>query len=83
MINAMRPWDYPPVSLPAKPYMENARKIWEELGLPKLTPRTPWHGYELGAWTERDRQEAQWAVDGEHFRTGDRAKQQRRRVDED
>ena len=83
MINAMRKWDYPPVSLPAKQYMEKAKEIWEELGLPPLTPRVPWHGYELGAWTDRDRQEAQWAVEGEHFRTGDRAKQQRRRVDEE
>jgi 4-hydroxy-3-polyprenylbenzoate decarboxylase len=82
LINAVRKWDYPPVSLPAKQYMEKAKAIWEELGLPKLTPRTPWHGYELGNWTDRDRQEAEWAVKGEHHRTGDRAKQQRRKADE-
>lgn len=82
LINAMRKWDYPPVSLPAKPYMEKAKEIWEELGLPKLTPRVPWHGYELGNWSDRDRQEADWAVKGEHHRTGDRAKQQRKRADE-
>ena len=82
LINAMRKWDYPPVSLPAKEYMEKAKAIWEELGLPKLTPRVPWHGYELGNWSDRDRQEAEWAVKGEHHRTGDRAKQQRRRADE-
>jgi hypothetical protein len=28
--------------------MENARAIWDELGLPALTPRTPWFGYHLG-----------------------------------
>jgi UbiD family decarboxylase len=83
LINAMRKWDYPPVSLPAKEYMEGAKKIWEELGLPTLSPRQPWHGYELGNWTDRDRQEAKWAVAGEHERTGDRAKQQRRRIDEE
>ena len=83
LINAMRKWDYPPVSLPAKQYMDRAKEIWEELGLPKLTPRVPWHGYELGAWTDRDRQEAQWAVEGEHFRTGDRSKQQRRKIGDD
>jgi 4-hydroxy-3-polyprenylbenzoate decarboxylase len=82
LINAMRDWDYPPVSLPAKPYMDRARQIWEELGLPKLTPRMPWHGYELGAWTDRDRQEAQWAVEGDHYRTGDRSNQQRRKVED-
>ena len=83
MINAMRKWGYPPVSLPARQYMEGARKIWEELGLPTLTPRLPWHGYELGNWSDRDRQEAEWATSGEHARTGDRAKQQRRRIDEE
>lgn len=80
LINAMRKWDYPPVSLPAKSYMEGAKKIWEELGLPALTPRVPWHGYELGNWDDQDRQEAAWAVEGEYFRTGDRAKQQRLKV---
>lgn len=78
LINATRKWDYPPVSLPAKPYMETARRIWEEIGLPQLKPRAPWFGYELGDWTEQDREEAQWAVDGEYLRSGDRAKQQRR-----
>lgn len=43
-------WPYPPVSLPNREYMENARAIWQELGLPALTPRTPWFGYELGYW---------------------------------
>ena len=43
-----------------------------------LAPRAPWFGYELGDWTEQDREEAQWAVDGEYLRSGDRAKQQRR-----
>ncbi len=77
LINATRKWDFPPVSLPAKEYMENARAIWEELGLPALTPRAPWHGYDLGDWDDRDRQEAAWAVAGEYERSGDVAKQQR------
>jgi 4-hydroxy-3-polyprenylbenzoate decarboxylase len=41
----------------------------------------PWHGYELGAWTERDREEAAWAVEGEYYRTGERAKKQRRPIE--
>jgi hypothetical protein len=77
LINATRKWNYPPVSLPAKEYMENARSIWEELGLPTLRPRIPWHGYDLGDWSDRDREEAAWAVDGEYHRTGEIAKQQR------
>ncbi len=81
LINAMRKWDYPPVSLPTKQYMERAKTIWEELQLPRLTPRVPWYGYELGAWTEQDREEAAWAVEGEYYRTGERAKKQRRPIE--
>jgi 4-hydroxy-3-polyprenylbenzoate decarboxylase len=30
--------------------MENAAKIWNELGLPHLRPESPWFGYSLGDW---------------------------------
>jgi UbiD family decarboxylase len=40
----------PPLALPKREFMERARKIWEELGLPALTPQPPWHGYSLGDW---------------------------------
>jgi 4-hydroxy-3-polyprenylbenzoate decarboxylase len=40
----------PPLALPKREYMEGARKIWDELGLPALTPQPPWHGYSLGDW---------------------------------
>jgi UbiD family decarboxylase len=40
----------PPLALPKREFMEGARKIWEELGLPALTPQSPWHGYSLGDW---------------------------------
>jgi 4-hydroxy-3-polyprenylbenzoate decarboxylase len=33
--------------------MENARRKWEQLGLPPLKPSSPWHGYTLGDWNER------------------------------
>ena len=78
LINAMRSWDFPPVSLPAREYMERAREIWAELGLPTLTPRRPWHGYELGDWSDRDREEARWAVEGDYYKTGERAKLERK-----
>jgi len=77
LINATRKWDYPPVSLPARKHMENAREIWDELGLPALKPRAPWHGYELGDWSERDAREAAWAEAGEYARNGDAAKRDR------
>ena len=53
-------------------------EIWEKLQLPKLTPRKPWHGYELGDWSDRDREEAEWAVKGEYHKTGERAAKERK-----
>jgi 4-hydroxy-3-polyprenylbenzoate decarboxylase len=41
-----------PLALPAQEFMERARAIWKELGLPALTARAPWHGYSLGDWNE-------------------------------
>jgi UbiD family decarboxylase len=72
MINATRKWDYPPVSLPKEEFMERARKIWEEEGLPPLTPKVPWFGYSLGNWTEEDQEEAELAMKGLHYQTGEK-----------
>jgi hypothetical protein len=57
--------------------MENAKEIWQELGLPELTPKNPWHGYRLGSWRPEDEEEAAMAVRGEYFVTGDKAKGRR------
>jgi 4-hydroxy-3-polyprenylbenzoate decarboxylase len=71
LIDATRNWAYPPVSLPSKQLMERARDIWQdELHLPALAPREPWHGYDLGYWPQRWALAAQRAVDGEYLRTG-------------
>ncbi len=43
----------------------------------ELMPLVRWQFRGLGDWTDRDREEAKWAVEGEHHRTTDRAKQQR------
>jgi 4-hydroxy-3-polyprenylbenzoate decarboxylase len=72
LIDATRKWPYPPVSLPRKEFMEKARQIWEELGLPKLTPKVPWYGYSLGHWTAEHEEEAQLALKGEHYITGEK-----------
>jgi len=40
----------PPLALPKREFMERARQMWDELGLPALTPQSPWHGYSLGDW---------------------------------
>jgi UbiD family decarboxylase len=77
LINAVRPWPYTPVSLPRKEFMEKSKAIWEELGLPTLKPRMPWYGYSLGAWTKEDEEEADMAVKGDYFVTGDKQTKQR------
>jgi UbiD family decarboxylase len=72
LIDATRKADYPPISLPKKEYMERARKIWEELGLPKLEPQEPWHGYFLGLWPEALDEEAALAAAGETDKVGEK-----------
>jgi 3-polyprenyl-4-hydroxybenzoate decarboxylase len=79
LINAVRPWPYTPVSLPRKEFMERSKAIWEELGLPALKPRMPWYGYNLGAWTEEDEEEAGLAVRGDYFVTGEKQTGQRQK----
>ena len=66
--NAILKEPFPPVSLPKREYMENARNIWEELELPKLRPQMPWFGYSLSQWSEELDHEAELAVQGRHLK---------------
>jgi hypothetical protein len=66
--------------LPKKEFMERSKQIWEELELPPLKPRMPWYGYSLGAWTHEDENEAQLAVAGDYFVTGEKQTQQRKKT---
>ena len=50
--------------------MERARTIWQELGLPPITPRQPWHGYSLGDWDAVWDTYASRAVTGKWEETG-------------
>jgi UbiD family decarboxylase len=68
----------PPLALPTEPYMSAARKIWEELNLPGLTPQPPWHGYHLGDWDKRWDEYAQAATSGGWRETGERTWANRR-----
>jgi 4-hydroxy-3-polyprenylbenzoate decarboxylase len=70
LIDATQKEPDPPLSLPKREYMERARKIWEELGLPALTPRHPWHGYSLGDWDAVWDTYASRAVEGKWEETG-------------
>jgi 4-hydroxy-3-polyprenylbenzoate decarboxylase len=60
--------------------MENARKIWEELGLPRLAPKNPWYGYELGDWDDELEQEARNAMKGDYLINGEKLKGQRKKI---
>jgi 4-hydroxy-3-polyprenylbenzoate decarboxylase len=80
LINAILRDKFPPVSLPKKEYMEGARKIWEELGLPRLAPKNPWHGYPLGDWDDELEEEARLAVKGDYLINGEKLKGQRRKI---
>ncbi len=78
LIDATMKADLPPLALPKKEYMERARKIWEELGLPALRPQSPWHGYSLGDWLPQWDEAALRAVQGRYLENG-RASEGKRR----
>jgi 4-hydroxy-3-polyprenylbenzoate decarboxylase len=82
LIDATMPWAYPPLSLPKQQFMEKAAQIWQGLQLPPLHLKEPWWGYSLGYWTEEEDQEAELAVQGRHYETGEKQKQTRRRFGE-
>jgi UbiD family decarboxylase len=67
-----------PLALPARPYMENARRIWEELGLPRIVPQPPWHGYSLGDWDALWQEFADNAAKGDWARNGEHTFARRR-----
>ncbi len=77
LCNAILKEPFPPISLPKKEYMEHAKELWEELGLPKLNPKMPWYGYSLGQWDEELEEEAKLAVQGRHYETGEKLKSRR------
>jgi 4-hydroxy-3-polyprenylbenzoate decarboxylase len=57
--------------------MVRAKEIWQELGLPKLADTGAWFGYELGDWSDQDRQEAELALQGKHYEVGEIAAKKR------
>lgn len=79
LVDATRKWSYPPVGLPAKEYMDRAIELWQEANLPPLSLKEPWHGYELGLWSEDERENAELIVRGEYIKLGEKmAKRQSR-----
>jgi len=70
LVDATLKGSFAPVALPGREFMENAKAIWERLGLPPLTPQAPWHGYDLGHWPAELARQAEMAVRSEYFELG-------------
>ena len=79
LINATFKGTYAPVALPRREFMENAKALWERLGLPDLKPEMPWFGYSLGDWTEEWDNNAADATRGEWMNRSESYRQRRRR----
>ncbi len=79
LIDATLKENFPPISLPKREYMERAKAIWEELGLPKLKPESPWFGYSLGEWSSEFDQAAECAARGEYFAADTQLRKRRRK----
>jgi 4-hydroxy-3-polyprenylbenzoate decarboxylase len=82
LIDATRKADFPPLSLPKEQFMVRAKEIWQELGLPKLEPQEPWHGYLMGLWPENLDHEAELAARSEHEKVWEILRQTRVQVGE-
>lgn len=79
LIDATLKADMAPVALPKREYMERAKVLWEELGLPPLKPEAPWHGYGLGDWSDEWDRLAARAAAGDWRANGERSAQRQRR----
>ena len=78
LIDATLKHDMPPLALPGREYMEHARAIWNELGLPAISPQSPWHGYSLGDWNGHYDVYARRAVEGRWAESGEETIKRRR-----
>jgi 4-hydroxy-3-polyprenylbenzoate decarboxylase len=79
LVDATRKRPMPPLALPTREYMEHARALWEELGLPALNAQAPWHGYTLDDWTDTWETFARRTTAGDWEETGrETLKRQRR-----
>lgn len=70
LMDATAKEELPPLALPKREYMERAKKIWEELGLPKLRPQSPWFSTALGDWLPEWDDAAKRAVEGRYLENG-------------
>jgi 4-hydroxy-3-polyprenylbenzoate decarboxylase len=80
LMDATMKEDLPPLALPKQEYMERARKVWQELKLPKLRPQSPWFGSaEAGDWTQYWDDAAKRAAQGRYLENGKISEKLRRK----
>ena len=79
LIDATIKQPMPPLALPKKQYMERARELWVELGLPALRPQPPWHGDTSGDWLPEWEAAAKRTVLGRYLENGIISQTQRRK----
>jgi 4-hydroxy-3-polyprenylbenzoate decarboxylase len=72
LMDATMKEELPPIALPKREYMERARKVWDELGLPRLRPQSPWFGTPDGDWLEYWDESAKRAAAGRYLENGRR-----------
>jgi UbiD family decarboxylase len=68
----------PPLALPKREYMERAKALWEELGLPRLRPQSPWFGEPAGDWLPHWDAAAKRAATGDYLENGRTSERQQR-----
>ena len=79
LMDATMKSEMPPLALPKRPYMEDTKRLWEELGLPRLRPQSPWFGYSLGDWLPAWDAAAERAASGNYLENGRISAQQRQK----
>ena len=70
LMNATMKEELPPLALPKREYMERAKAIWEEIGLPKLRPQPPWCSAPAGKWLPQWDEAARRAAEGRYLENG-------------
>jgi 4-hydroxy-3-polyprenylbenzoate decarboxylase len=79
LMDATMKEELPPLALPKQEYMERAKKIWEELGLPKLRPQSPWCSAPTGDWLPQWEEAAKCAAEGRYLENGEISEKLRRK----
>jgi len=79
LIDATMKEELPPLALPRQEYMERARGLWEELGLPRLRPQSPWFSAPAGDWLPQWEEAAKRAAAGRYLENGRASEKLRRK----